>query len=282
MEKKKVYTVVPLINTVPQIGAIFSNSEQQFLQARLQKEDTKGRLFPIDPEMLFVASESAKDFIDAHRERGRIIGISGTVGVPHELMEQQVKYGLKAISIPPHEKNLREELKTRVTKSKTAQVDEIKKHYNSLIKTNSEQTQPVLMICKDINQARDLYNKLGSPAGQIEGKELQIITGEESEEERQRMIEKAGQPNVFTISTSLLGRGTDIDPKHDDGLFVIQAYLDTERNTRQIIGRAARNGKVGQYVAIYDENDIPHRQQFGSLMKMSSAERAKTLKKFKK
>lgn len=281
-EEKKVYTVVPLINTVPQIGAIFSNSEQQFLQARLQKEDTKGRLFPIDPEMLFVASESAKDFIDAHRERGRIIGISGTVGVPHELMEQQVKYGLKAISIPPHEKNLREELKTRVTKSKTAQVDEIKKHYNSLIKTNSEQTQPVLMICKDINQARDLYNKLGSPAGQIEGKELQIITGEESEEERQRMIEKAGQPNVFTISTSLLGRGTDIDPKHDDGLFVIQAYLDTERNTRQIIGRAARNGKVGQYVAIYDENDIPHRQQFGSLMKMSSAERAKTLKKIQK
>lgn len=282
-EEKTVHIVVPLINTVPQIGAIFSNSEQQFLQARLQKEDTKGRIFPIDPEMLFVASESAKDFIDTHRERGRIIGISGTVGVPYELMEQQVKYGLKAISIPPHETNLRVELKTRVAKSSAAQVDEIKKHYNSLIKTDSEQTQPVLMICKDINQARDLYNKLGSPAaGQIEGKELQIITGEESEEERQRMIEKAGQPNVFTISTSLLGRGTDIDPKHDDGLFVIQAYLDTERNTRQIIGRAARNGKVGQYVAIYDENGIPHRQQFGSLMKMSSAEREKTLKKIQK
>ena len=279
-ENKKVHIVVPLINTVPQTGSIFSNSEQQFLQARLQKGDKSGALFPIDPEMLFVASESAKNFIDAHRERGRIIGISGTVGVLHELMEQQAKYGLEAISIPPHEINKRQKLETRVTKSSVAQVKEIKKHYNSLIKTNKNETQPVLMICKDINQARDLYNKLGYPtAGKIKDKELQIITGEESEAELKKKIKKAADPNVFTISTSLLGRGTDIEPKHKDGLFVIQAYLDTKRNTRQIIGRAARNGKVGQYVAIYDANGIPHQQQFGSLMKMSSAERKKTLKK---
>ena len=98
------------------------------------------------------------------------------------------------------------------------------------------------------------------------------MTGEETDEVRKQLVEDAGNPNTITIATALLGRGTDITPQHDEGLFVMQCYMDTERTTRQILGRAARNGKVGKYLAIYDENGFTHHHEMGALRKMNVAQ----------
>lgn len=62
---------------------------------------------------------------------------------------------------------------------------------------------------------------------------------------------------MITVSTKIMARGADIDPKHERGLYVIQTYLDTPRETRQIIGRCARNGRVGKYRAVYEINGLP-------------------------
>ena len=53
----------------------------------------------------------------------------------------------------------------------------------------------------------------------------------------------------------MLATGIDINTgDHPKGLFVIQTYPDTERTTTQIAGRAARNGKPGEWLPIYQIN----------------------------
>lgn len=270
------YVAVPLASKVPQYGASLSYGVQQFLQARLQKDDetkTK-RNFPIDAEMTFVASESAKDSMDFYYQRGRIMGISATVGNQAELAEQSIKFDMKAMRVPPYEKNKRIDLGTVVKQSTAAQINSIKQ----VIDAAAAKTVPVLLVCKDINQARAMEGQLLTDY-QAKGMTVQLVTGEETEETRQRLIDQAGQPNTLTISTSLLGRGTDINPQHEQGLLVIQAYPDSERTTRQITGRAARNGKVGRYVAIYDVDGLPYHYEARSLMKMTAAQKRETLRR---
>src|SRR5690606_16782192 len=62
--------------------------------------------------------------------------------------------------------------------------------------------------------------------------------------------------------TPILGRGTDFKPilpngqKHPKGLLVIQTYVDTERTSRQVIGRSGRQGHHGETVCIIDEEAL--------------------------
>ena len=274
-KEKIVHLAIPLIEKNPQYKATLLESEQQFLHARLQSEKP-GFHFPIDAEMLCVATQSAKDFIEYYQRHGRILGISGTLGTHEELIEQQSKFGLQAISLPSHQENKREPVKTRLKKSSEAQLASIKKAIDSEIAEDPGNVQPVLIICKDINRVNDLFNKLH---GYYAGKNIRVIkiTGEETEEERARLNAMAGEKNTIVIGTSMMGRGIDIDPKHKKGLLVIQTYLDTVRTTRQIIGRCARNGKVGRYFAIYDANDLPHQHELSNLMGMNKADRQKAL-----
>lgn len=87
-----------------------------------------------------------------------------------------------------------------------------------------------------------------------------------TEEEKEEYIKKiAGQGNTVTITTPMMGRGTDFKPKmahpdqegtyqdHPDGLFVIQNYAEGSlREERQIQGRMGRQGKKGLYVNVVD------------------------------
>ena len=339
--EQEVSIAIPVKGGLEQIGSTLEGSRQQFLHARLMKEDGSS-LFPIDAEMLVVATESAKGFIDYYREhQGRIIGITGTAGTPDELIEQEAKFGMVALDIPPHKKNKRDELPTRVKGTSnqhdqaiikavseaemadlgalpvlvnasnlaeaTALFNQLKAKYGDrvqLISTDDERNarqekagqpnmitvsihdldlsktsfglislgargydlidndilgvehvnkaQPVLLISEDMNKAKALCDKLIAKYGKDR---VQLIS---NEDERKACQHKAGFPNMITVSTPMLGRGTDIDPKkHPGGLYVIQTYLDTPRNTRQIIGRAARNGKVGKYLALFELNGLP-------------------------
>lgn len=85
--------------------------------------------------------------------------------------------------------------------------------------------------------------------------EYELVVGDENELARERKTEKAGNPYTITISTTLMGRGVDVKALHTDKTLVIQTYLDTVRNTEQIIGRCARNGEPGKYFFIYDVNE---------------------------
>lgn len=81
--------------------------------------------------------------------------------------------------------------------------------------------------------------------------EYELVVGNEKQGVREEKIAKAKNPYTVTLSTSLLGRGFD-----RAGLRVIQTYIDSSRNTDQIMGRAFRNGESGEYILFYDTSEI--------------------------
>lgn len=113
---------------------------------------------------------------------------------------------------------------------------------------------------KEYDHLKSIADKPWYQLNKEEYFEYELVVGEETQSERGVKINRAGNPYTITISTSLLGHGTDIKPKHEDGTLIIQNYLDTKRNTDQIIGRCARNGQPGTYAFIYDYHDILHNE----------------------
>lgn len=132
------------------------------------------------------------------------------------------------------------------------------------------QTQPMLIITNNIQEALDLEKALktdpafsqqfikqtleGYPPIKLDltGFTVQVITGQESYEKRESKIKKSGQPNVITIGTTMLGRGIDFNPEpHHKGFLVISTCIKNKREMRQIAGRCARNGQSGQYQPIF-------------------------------
>src|SRR5690606_11596570 len=108
--------------------------------------------------------------------------------------------------------------------------------------------------------------------------DYQLLTGDENQAQRANKIREAGKNNVVTITTSLLGRGTDFSPEHPDGLRVILTYLDRERNIEQIMGRTARNGMLGKFLAFYNHEHI--KQRYGiNLPARDKAQRKKIIKR---
>ncbi|MDP3705635.1 MAG: hypothetical protein Q8R24_06955 [Legionellaceae bacterium] len=278
-EEVEVNIVTPVdANGVPQDGASYLEGRHQFLHAFLSKgvkhgtEKFKAILekrngvtgrYPIDAETMCVATESADAYLTDYLDDdhgGDIIALTGTTGTKDERLELYKKYNLLPFEIPPHKKSNRKPLPPQVVENTNnsnlvrdkAIITAIEKHADS---DSALQRQPILVIAEDMNQAKAQYDVLCATYGD----RVQLITGMESDAQRTEALVVAGKPYRITVGTPLLGRGTDIklenERKQEDypGLFVIQTYLDTPRNTRQIVGRAARKGDLGKYLAIYSE-----------------------------
>ncbi|MBA2648869.1 MAG: hypothetical protein H0U75_04570 [Legionella sp.] len=280
-------TAVPIdIEGNPQRGVTFKDGVHQFLHARL------GQSFPIDPEFSVVDSQSTQTYIHKNYAEGRIIAVTGTGGDTNELLEQGSKFGLTAVRIPTHDRKRLIEHETRITSSK-AFLTEIKKVLDNRVnKNNPQMAKPVLLLCEDIIHANTLLsdlqrspNKKGPP-NQV----FQVITGAEDDQEMQAKIINAGKPNVITISPATK-RGTDIQLEEmltnfgktqpDYPLLVLNTHLEsTLRGTKQAIGRTARNGLVGEYIAVYDDAGFTHKHLCGgSLLKMNKNQRKAALNK---
>ncbi|RUQ97460.1 hypothetical protein [Legionella septentrionalis] len=366
--QKKLAAAVPLINNEPQKG-MFKGSVHQFLHARLRQHDTEDRVWVIDPEMRIVASESSSGFVKRHQKvpGSVVLGISATLGTEAELLFQKSKFGMDAFSIPPHQTNKRETLNVQLAKDFTDQITQIKEAINQVIPNRKEKnTQPILLVCKDMNHAELLHKELHSyfalescvlakmssnplthsfedvvnflglgnkPAVILFGEELyfvdhesqciehvyisddkkreftalkeefqdnpkdaaarqlklitsltgrgfvvNLITGKETLDNGQSLIAEAAQANRITVATSAKGRGTDIEVEHEEGLYTIQCYLDTERTTRQVKGRSARNSKKGKFLSIINVEGIAHRYDSKKLLELSLPERKKALR----
>jgi hypothetical protein len=265
-EAGKAIAVATPVNITPQSGTTFMEGIQQFLHARLQKMHPD-KVFPIEDEMVCVSTESMNGFINRHR---RVTGVTATAGARHELIEQDALFGMVAVSIPPHKKNKREVFETRVVKPKAyhqALIEQL-----SSIKKTKEGVPPVLLVSQGIPEAKALYQALNE---KFPGRVVLVTT----EEQRQPHLSQLGMPGTITVSTPILARGIDIVPKHPQGLFVIQTYLDTLRNTLQIMGRSARDGKVGKYLAIYEEEGELLSSGWNYLFGKSRQDREKVIKK---
>lgn len=277
---------IPLVRSTPKVGCIFTDGIQQALQARLIAEYTEQeRQFIIDQDPLVLSSQSAQGLVRFYQgTKGRLVGISGTPGDPIELQYLGAELGTQAIGIAPYAGDNRKKHPPVFTFSREETIRAIHEaisvvrrpvttpsvtfNPNELTQTvaekeafilkkdraqeewNKTQTQPILIVSEDFDDAQTIGKSFKSY--EDAGYTVQVVTGKETPEELEIIIRKAGQANTITIGTAMLARGIDVNPgNHPEGLFVIQTYADSKRMTTQIAGRAARNGKPGQWLPIY-------------------------------
>ena len=288
-EVTKKIVCVPLLRSTPKTGSIFIDGVQQALQARLMAErPDQAHYFVIDADPPVLASLSSRGLMKFFQStHGRLIGISATPGDNLELKSLATQIGTQAIGIAPYAGDKRKMHPPVFTFSRDESIRAICHAIDSpklpitnprmeieadvaiqtyeereafIARTNQAieewsltQTQPILIINEDFSDATDLEASLETY--RREGFKIQIVTGKETQEELQQIIKQAGRPNTITVGTAMLATGIDINTgDHPRGLIVIQPYTDTERMTTQIAGRAARNGKPGEWLPIYQIN----------------------------
>lgn len=285
-EFTKKIACIPLIRSTPKGGSVFTEEVQQALQARLKMErKEQAQYIVIDPIPSVLASQSAQGLIKFFLQTlGRLLGISATPGSKEELESLDTSLGIQAISIAPHAGDIRINHDPIFTYDREGTITAIHKTFNKIklpvtkpqltinpdeeIQTYTEreqllkerkqaidawsitQTQPILIINEDFDEAQAIGDSL--KVYEEQGFKIQILTGKESPAELEKLIKQAGQANTITVGTAMLAEGIDINPgDHPRGLFVMQTYPDTLQKTIQIGGRAARNGKPGEWLPIY-------------------------------
>lgn len=161
----------------------------------------------------------------------------------------------ETVSLPFSNKQI--ELLTNIL----AGTDKLRSSNKNGVNRNRIDSQPTLIICETLKDVEILKTRLVEKfKGEIRGKKLdyltpqiQIITGEESEDEIERKLKKAGQKGVITIATPLFGRGTDIKisgAAKKEGLYTILMSVFNDRETGQVEGRSGRNGQPGKTVSL--------------------------------
>ena len=235
----------------PQRGSTFPGYRQEMLQARMQRQ-MLDKYFPIDPEVNMLDQESVKSLIDVLVERGRILGVSGTVGSDAELVELKSTLGMGDVSIPPHKKNRREISKPRVHNRPENQDNALK------LIIEQGKGQPLLVFCETILEVNSLHDKLLKKYP----RRAQKITKKESEFEIAQSKNRAGERFKITICTPEMGRGVDFKTDYPNGFHLHQRFIGSKRDTSQVMGRVARNGQKGTYSASFVIKDVPFQYGF--------------------
>ncbi len=227
----------------------FGNGIQQLLCARLNVQ--RGREnFIIEPQNNTIISTNNKNFIDYYRTReGFIWGSSGTVGSRIEILEQYRKYGFEFSKTEPHQKNRVKFNKPIIAKDESSQ-------FNKLIELLTAQetkysTSPSIVFCKDINTAIRLYDALEEE--NTKHHPIQLYTGLGKEED---YITQASQPGMITVTTSALGRNTDIHYDRTQCLTVWHTFIDSTRGSGQKSGRTGRQGSAGEVNYVLNAKEL--------------------------
>lgn len=230
----------------PDYDAQWGNGVHQCVHARLnQQAKQKGELqnFVIEAEQDIAFSTNAKNFLDRYEDTQKC-ALSATPGSALELIELNKKYGFEFYTLPHHQANHREELPTLFADND----EQFYQHVLRQIKHARDFKKPMLFVCKDTAHAKTLYARLEKDPMVIKwGVDHQSITGQSPKEEAEK-IKAAGRPGMITISTPMIGRGTDIQLEAPEkGFRVWQTFSARKRIDIQIMGRSARQGQIGEY-----------------------------------
>ncbi len=225
----------------------FGNGVQQLLCAYLNNK-LGASDFIIEPQNKTIISTNNKNLIDYYRgKKGFIWGSSGSVGAKAEIQEQFKKYGFEFSKFEPHQKN------RVVFKAPIIEADEAAQFKKLIVQLtqNPKVDSPSIVFLKDINTATRFFKELE----QHNPKKfpLQLYTGLGKEED---FIRNASKPGMITITTSALGRNTDIHYDRIKGLRVWHTYVDSTRGSGQKSGRTGRQGSAGEVHYILNAQDL--------------------------
>lgn len=228
----------------PSPDSVFGKGIQQLLHAKLNKDKrivtkTGVDAFEVKVETTTIIAASSENLINFYRaKKGWIWGSSGTVGSQAEVDEQFSKYGFHFSKIEPHQEKVMDENKPVILADEEEQLERLSKEMQAKMKSGN--LAPTLIFCKDIEMAKKIHAHLAKTA---DPKLLQLFTGVGSEEEE--VIKKAAIPGMFTVTTSAIGRNTDIGYDKTVGLDIWHTYIASTRLDRQKSGRARRQGSPG-------------------------------------
>jgi len=166
-----------------------------------------------------------------------VVGISGTV----KAIEQEINliYEKNLIVIPENKKSQRFDFTDIMFRNK----NEANEYILKTIKNNYNKN-PILIVCQSDLNAEKLYNFV-----YFNDVRAVIFNNSTPYKIEDEIIDKVGIPGNITISTQLMGRGTDIILKSknkEKGLIVLcLGHFTSKRIDLQVRGRAGRQGENG-------------------------------------
>ena len=234
-------------------GRRFGDGLHQALEAKEQID--------VQPENQTLASITYQNYFKLY---GKISGCTGTAATEAE--EFYEIYNLNVIIIPTNKKMIRKDWNDQIFRTELEKNEAIIKK----ITENHKRGQPILVFTSSINKSEtysELLNKV---------KIKHTVLNAKNHENEAEIIANAGKLNSVIITTSISGRGVDIQLggkkgsqpdkellinkdkiKSLGGLFVIGTErMESRRVDNQARGRAGRQGDEGSsifYVSLEDD-----------------------------
>ncbi|MDR3501328.1 MAG: hypothetical protein P4L79_01950 [Legionella sp.] len=211
--------------------------------------------FYVPDEKQIVYSTTSKNLLDDYDE-GTLKAVTGTAGSILEREEAREFYGEGATKMQfidvPRDKGLnRRDKAIQLTKNEHQQFKVLVEQ----IKEARAKNQPILIIAENDEESLKLFEKLNK----VFKEDLQHVHSQLSLKDEKSRIDIAGRPGQITVSTDMIGRGTDIalkDAAKKHGLNVMLTYLPRVRDLEQIIGRAGRFGAEGDTSLVIDKQRL--------------------------
>ncbi|XP_052088024.1 LOW QUALITY PROTEIN: uncharacterized protein LOC127725210 [Mytilus californianus] len=156
------------------------------------------------------------------RYKGKIFGVSGTLGTEREKSFLRKQFSLGCQKIPTHRSKVFEELSGIICNSKQEWIIEIQTVVRDQVtKTKNKMQRAVLVICEDINTAKELQENLNH----TDCASAALYTRNDENNDKIDSKLKAGD---IIVATNIAGRGTDIDiddsVEKAGGLFVLVTF----------------------------------------------------------
>src|SRR3990167_8350708 len=201
---------------------------------------------PIEKESQTLASITLQNFFRLYE---KLAGMTGTATTEAE--EFHKIYKLDVVSIPTHQKLIRQDQSDIIYLTKNAKYKAIVED----IKVRHAKQQPVLIGTVAI-ETSELLSKILS----AHGIPHDVLNAKQHEREAE-IVEFAGTPGHITIATNMAGRGTDIklspESKEAGGLYILGTERhESRRIDNQLRGRSGRQGDPGEsrfYLSLEDE-----------------------------
>lgn len=206
------------------------------------------------PESLITRFISNLGFFKLYQEKGKIYGMTGTIGDENTQEMLSNEYGINIAFIPKFKESKFEEYIGIISIGS-------KNHLDAICKNIDEQTskgRSVLVICEDIGSVKTLEEQINTNEGL---KDCNIKSYFIGGEKQKSAIEEVVKPKDIIIATNLAGRGTDLktleELEANGGLHVIITFLPKNaRVESQAFGRTARQGNDGSGIMIVDLNSV--------------------------
>ncbi len=245
-----------MINNQVQEGATYSDAVHQMLCIRKNEEVARLGGIPnyfVEPESKIILSQNCRSGLSNYYHKFE--GCTGTAGNSQELEQYNNMYQLKhVVKLPTHELMTTEFKPTVYAAGFSVQTQEIAK-----IMAQHTVVQPMLITCQDDKQVRRFYQAVYAMLD-INNALLTLCDTNDTGKTESEIVPLAGLVGQAVFSARM-GRGTDIQPKTEKGLFVLSTHLASARITKQERGRQGRNGAAGIYQSIVDVNELLNEYQ---------------------